>query len=316
MTKFLRLFFLLFSMAFLFPLYAAGQSISYFQKDSSVAQASYEPFSSVLTPSNSMLVDIQTSDSTRWTESWNFYLNGSQASYSNWQQGGVNSLALTASTLLKLRYHGDIFANTSRMDLKYGQTRLEDEGVRKTDDLLKLSNKTEYFLTNEILSAFLEVDFHTQFTKGYRSDQSTVVSDFMSPGYFTESIGLSYQPVDYFSSQLGVGLKQTFVTIDGLDQFYGLDEDEDIRSEGGITIVLKMDKDFAKEFNYYGELSTFTNLLIPISSTDIRFSNELSGKINDTISANLQVEIFYDDDITSKLQMKQILSIGVGFALF
>ncbi len=246
-----------------------------------------------------------------WTKTWNLNINGNQASYRNWSQGGVNTIATTASTLARFKYSGASFSNTFRVNLQYGQTWLDGEGSKKTADLINLRYKLDYFLGSYQLSTFAEIDFRTQFVDGFDEDNEQVVSDFMAPGYLTESIGLSYQPDDYFSVQTGLGLKQTFVSVDSLGQYYGLNEDENMRSEGGFTISINWDKSFAKTFNYTTELSTFTNLLLPVRRTDVIFRNALSGKLNSFLSTILQFELMYDDDVTSKLQMRQTIAVGL-----
>ena len=44
-----------------------------------------------------------------WKKSWVANLNGSQAQYSNWSGGGVNSVAATASTVFSAHYKKDKF---------------------------------------------------------------------------------------------------------------------------------------------------------------------------------------------------------------
>ncbi|MCR9133048.1 MAG: DUF3078 domain-containing protein [bacterium] len=246
-----------------------------------------------------------------WTKSWVFSLTGNQAEYNNWSRGGVNSTAFTASTLFRAKYTGSEYSNTTRVNLRFGQINQEGQGVEKTEDMIRISNKTDYFLTTTVWSAFAEIAFRTQFTKGFDEETGEIISDFMSPGYITESLGISYQPVDYFSTQLGVGLKQTFVQTDGLDQFYGLGEDEDIRSEGGITFALDYKKEIFKNFTYETELSTFTNLLIPITSTDVIMTNIFTGKINNFMTSSLEMSFIYDDDFSDRLQTMRIISLGI-----
>lgn len=250
-----------------------------------------------------------------WVHSWVFNLNGNQASYRNWSSGGVNSIAFVASSLFRAKYTGEKFSNTSRINLRFGQVDQDGVGIQKTEDLIRLSNKTDYFLRNTIWSAFFELAFRTQFTDGFDDDTGVLISDFMSPGFFTESLGLSYQPVDYFSTQLGLGLRQTFVEVDGLDMFYGLGEDEDIRSEGGLTFAFNFEKELVKNFTYSTEFNSFTNLLIPISSTDFFMTNSFTGKINDFMTSSLELSFVYDDDFSSSLQVKQIITLGFRIVL-
>ena len=249
-----------------------------------------------------------------WIHSWAINLNGNQASYRNWSNGGVNSVAFLASSLFRSKYTAEKYSNVSKVNLRFGQVNQDGLGIQKTEDIIRLSNKTDYFIGNSQLSAFLEVAFRTQFTEGFDGD-GVLISDFMSPGFFTESFGLSYQPVDYFSGQVGLGLKQTFVETDGLDQFYGLGEDEDIRSEGGLTLAFNIEKELVKNFTYMTEFNSFTNLLIPVSSTDIFMTNSFVGKINDFMSSSIELSFIYDDDFNSEIQIKQVIAIGFNLII-
>lgn len=262
--------------------------------------------------------DDSSADSTKkyeWTKSWMLNLSGNQATYRNWSQGGVNTIATTASTLARFRLLAPTFSNTIRFNFQLGQTWLDGEDSRKTADLINVRNKVDYFLGSNKISAFVEVDFRTQFVKGFDDDNETVISAFMAPGYLTESIGFSYQPTTDISTQLGIGLRQTFVRVDSLDQFYGLDEDEDFRAEGGLTVAVTVDQEFAETFKYSGELTTFTNLLLPVRRTDFIFRNELSGKLNSFLSTVIQFEVVFDDDVSNKLQMRQAISVGLNIKL-
>lgn len=270
---------------------------------------SFLAFSNATAQNNTPVTETEPAIS-QWTKSWVVNLNGNQASYKNWSQGGVNSVSFLASTLFRVKYQSEKYSNTSRINLRFGQVDQDGIGIQKTEDLIRLSNKTDYFLHDSDWSAFFELAFRTQFAEGFDDGTGDLISDFMSPGYFTETLGISYQPVDYFSSQFGLALKQTTVEADGLDKFYGLGEDEDVRSEGGLSFSFDFEKELFKNFTYQTEFNSFTNLLIPIKSTDIIMSNIFTGKINNFMASSLELSFIYDDDFSSRLQIKQVISIG------
>lgn len=251
-----------------------------------------------------------------WTETWIIGINGSQAAYSNWSKGGVNSLALSGSSVFKLKYKGDIFANSFKLDIKYGQTRIDNSEIWKTDDIINLNNKIDYFLHDKHYSAFAEFDFKTQFDKGYNKDNTVVISNFFSPAYFQQSLGFSFQPITNFSAQSGLALKQTIVNDDNLAPNYGIKPGESLKSEGGVSVALKYSQEFIENVTYNGEFSTFSNLKKSFGSTDIDFKNELNGKINSFLSANIQFALLFDNDVTKKLQVKQVLSVGFNLNIF
>ncbi len=251
-----------------------------------------------------------------WEKSWVLSLAGNQANYNDWSPGGVNSSAFVASSLFRAKYTGTKFSNTTRVNLRFGQVNQEGSGIEKTEDMIRIVNKTDYFLHTGMWSAFVEIAFKTQFTEGFDASSGDLISDFLSPGYFTESLGLSYQPNDDFNAQLGLGLKQTLVEADGLDDLYGLKEDQDIRSEGGLTFALQYKKEIFKNFTYETELKTFTNLLIPFKSTDLNMTNIFTGKINSFLTSTLEWSFIYDDDFDTVLQNMRVISLGIRVEVF
>ena len=241
-------------------------------------------------------------------------LFGSQAQYNNWSQGGINSISITASEVFKAKYTASKFSYTNSINLKYGQTNIEGQGVRKTDDLIEILNQFDFFLRDKRWSAFASINFRTQFDDGFDfgTDPETKISEFFAPAYFLESAGMSFEPVPYFKAQAGLALKQTIVRDTTLSTLYGVKAGEKFRSEGGLTIALNFNKEIAKNVTYINRTETFTNLLIPVSSTDVVFYNELNGKINEVLNANVQFVLAYDDDFSNQVQLKQIIAVGLS----
>lgn len=250
-----------------------------------------------------------------WTKSWVVSLRGNQANYKDWSPGGVNSSAFVLSTKFNAKYTASKFSNTIRANLRFGQVNQKDIGIEKTEDLILISNKIDYFLDSGTWTAFFEASFRTQFARGFDFD-GQLISDFLSPGYFIESLGISHQPNDNFNFQLGVGLKQTTVEADGLDEFYGLVEDQDVRWEGGMTFALSYRKEIFKNFTLETELSTFTNLTNSWKSTDVYMTNVLIGEINSFLTSSLEWSFIYDDDFDTILQSMRVISLGVQVKLF
>jgi opacity protein-like surface antigen len=246
-----------------------------------------------------------------WSKSWVVGLNATQYNYQDWSYGGNNAFSFTANTLFELVYTHEKFLNTSRIRLRFGQSRLKEGELEKIEDLIRISNRIEYALQSSDFSAFLELAFRTQFTEGFDPVTNERTSDFLSPGYYIENIGISYKPSDYFSSYLGIGLKQTLVSTDGLDQFYGLGEDEDIRSEGGLTLAYELNKEIIPNITLSSEFNAFYNLLLPIDDTDIFLYNSLIGEINEYFQASLDVDLLYDSDFGQVLQRKTVIALGI-----
>lgn len=257
-----------------------------------------------------------------WTQTWVANLNGSQASYDNWSEGGVSTLSGTASTVFTKMYRKDQFTFGFRTNLRYGQSKVEGEGIRKTDDLISIRTRATYDLEEDSkVAAYGAVQLRTQFAKGYKygegfAGSDSLISDFFAPAYLTEGAGLEYNASPNLQFEAGVALKQTFIRDGDLAPNYGLDQGDTFRSEGGITTGITLQRQVAENIKYSSSLDTFTNLNQPISSTDVFWANELVGQINSLISASFQFELRYDDDFSSEIQVKQVLSAGISVNLY
>lgn len=264
---------------------------------------------------------VQISDTLEgWDMRWVGGLNGSQASYSNWSQGGVNTISVAASTVFDLKYRKDRFAYAFSTNLKYGKARIEDDGTRKTDDRIAVNNKFNYLFNNENWSAFGNVNFSTQFDKGFNynvpdGDPPLLISGFFSPAYFIQIAGISYNPVDYFSAEAGMAMKETIVSNKQLGPRYGLAAGETFRFEPGYSIGLSFDKKMGENVRLISSVETFTNLQRSLENTDISFYNELIGKINNNLNTSLQFVTIYDTDYSTRVQVKQVLSVGFSFSI-
>lgn len=261
---------------------------------------------------------VVVSDTLRgWNVDWVGGLNGSQASYENWSQGGVNTISVTASTVFNAKYRKGQFAYALSTNFKYGKSRLEDEGTRKTDDRIAVNNKFSYLFEDERWSAFGNINFSTQFDQGfdYSTDPPAVISRFFAPAYFTQIAGISYQPEDYFTAEAGMAMKQTIISDTDLSTRYGLEPGESFRFEPGYSLAMNFEKKIVSNVRLISSVETFTNLQRHIDNTDVNFSNELIGKINNYLNMSFQFVMVYDSDFSKELQIKQVLSAGLSYSI-
>ncbi|MDX1636524.1 MAG: DUF3078 domain-containing protein [Balneolaceae bacterium] len=257
-----------------------------------------------------------------WHNSWVAGINASQASYSNWAGGGVNNISASGNSTFTTKYRKEKFGYGFLLGTRYGKSKIEGQGTRKTDDLLSIRNRFTYDLAshNGTYSLYGNVNFRTQFDKGFEYEAAPdgsdiLISRFMAPAYFSQGVGLAYIPSDFFSVEAGLSLKQTIVTDGDLETLYGLDEGESLRNEGGFTLGAGYEREIITNFNISSSVETFTNVNRAISSTDIYFSNQLTAKVNDIITTSLRFDVVYDDDFSNEVQVLQVLSLGVSFIL-
>jgi hypothetical protein len=258
-----------------------------------------------------------------WDYGWVAGLNGAQASYSNWSQGGVNNIAVSGNSVFRTYFRDGKFSYGFLINTRYGKTRIDGEGTRKTDDRFSIRNRFLYDLgTSGYFSLYGNLNFRTQFDRGFEygeesTDPDILISNFLSPAYINENVGLLYTPGDHFSFESGLGFQQTIVTDEGVlaNNRYGLPDGDKFRNQAGISLGASYQQNIASNIVMSSTAETFTSLNQSIKSTDVFFSNEFIGNINNFINTSLRFDIVYDDDFSSELQIRQSITVGISFIL-
>jgi hypothetical protein len=267
--------------------------------------------------------DVASSDSTAATLSAS--LAASQAHFGNWQQGGLNALAATAGLSGTYERFGPRWEQTYEMNLSLGVVKQDTLAVRKSDDLIRLEAALRYagdgfFQTFE---PTLATTFRSQFAPGFNFDTNPFkngeplpvkVSDFLAPGFLTQSVGLTYEGGGWFKQRVGVGLKETVVAIRRLRPLYNLDRDRQMRVEGGLESRTDVNRMLIPNVRYKSSLGLFAAFNRP-DMPDLTWDNELFVKSGEWLTTKLEVAVLLDRDVDPGLQVKQVLSLGVLVAL-
>ena len=257
-----------------------------------------------------------------WERSLRASLTGTQASYRNWSQGGTDNLAILGTTAYTSEYSKDRYGYRLDINLRYGQTRIGDGDFIKSDDRIRIRNQASRKFRDERLSAIFNVNFESQFDKGYENpipdegEERILISRFLAPAYITEVLGLSYKPVENFRVEGGLAMKQTIVSDTDLSPRFGLPEGDSFRNEAGFSLLIGYERRIMENIYYSGYVETFTNVNRDLKYTDLLFANEITGQINRYISANVEFVLAYDRDFIDELQVKQIISLGLSYTFF
>lgn len=259
-----------------------------------------------------------------WDYGWVAGLNGAQASYSNWSQGGVNNIAVSGNSTFRTYYREGRFSYGFLLNTRYGKTRIQGDGTRKTDDVLSFRNRFLYDIgtENSDFSIYGNVNFRTQFDRGFEygdepGDPDVLISNFFSPAYINQNVGMLYSPGKYFSFEAGVGLRQTIVTDETVlnNNNYGLPPGDNFRNEAGINLGASYQHNIASNILMSTTAETFTNVNESLSSTDVYFSSEFIGQINSLINTSLRFDVVYDEDYSKEIQLRQSITVGISFIL-
>jgi hypothetical protein len=268
-------------------------------------------------------------------EGWRTDLVGqlafNQAAYSNWQEGGLDALAFTASTTGRsARLLGD-FKQTHNGRLAFGVVKQDTLQLRKAVDVVRYAFQLQYTGTGAFQPTFA-TDVRTQFAPGYDYDpdaetyptlaalivpgERLKVSDFLAPAIWTQTLGITYDPGRWYTARLGLAVKETIVAIDRLRPVYGNAPDEAVRVQAGLEFLAEVQRELFQNVLLQSRLSVFEAFnQFNEAAPDIVFENLLQLKVNDWLHTNLEFVALYDKDTIDEVQIKEVLSIGIAISL-
>lgn len=258
-----------------------------------------------------------------WRKNITFALNFNQAAFSNnYAAGGITSVALGSNFIYHVEYNKAPFSYVSELNLLYGKSKNKGQGSRKTNDRIFFDNKVASQLSKHWFF-FGSLSFESQFDKGYQYDANNLtppllISNFMSPGYLTESIGFEYKPAKYFDLRLGTGTaRQTFVldtTIyRNIPGNYGVTPGKTIRTDIAFQMVAIFDKDIAKNMHFNARYDMFVPYGQPLSYTRHRVDALLAAKVNRLINVSVNGTLLFDKNTSNSVQGTEGLSLGVMY---
>jgi hypothetical protein len=92
---------------------------------------------------------------------------------------------------------------------------------------------------------------------------------------------------------------------------FGVDSAHKVNKEFGAFLTTKYTAPFAKWAVYTGRLDLFSNYLRNPQNIDMLFTNLLTLKFTPVFAANISLDFRYDDDVLGRLQVKEILGLGI-----
>jgi len=258
-----------------------------------------------------------------WFISGNNSLQFNQAAFANWIAGGVNSYSLTANIDYEFNLTHGKHIWDNRILLNYGVLRNEGEDYRKSNDVIDLTSSYGYeFMKNFYFAASL--NFKTQFTEGFDyavQDSATgdykKISNFIAPGYLSFGLGIDYKPNENLQVNFHPFTSRfTFVTDKDLQYQgnFGLKEDGDsYLYEFGAYVGARYKFNIMENISYDNKLGIYSNYLEKPFNMDIAYQGVLDLKVNNFISAQATINLFYDENQIKKTQLKQTLGVGLAY---
>jgi hypothetical protein len=256
-------------------------------------------------------------------------LNGTSASFSNWNAGGQNSISWIAMFDAQANYKKNKFRWENGMNLAYGQNKILVNSWAKTDDIISVFSKIGYEIIKSLEIAMLN-DFKSQFDLSRDAD-GNLLSKFMAPGYLIDAFGVEYKPNTHFQIFASpFTSKMTFVNDFSLSQAgaFGVEPNKSLRSEFGAFVKFVYNDEIAKNVIFKGKLEMFSNYLDNPQNIDINLEALFNFKINKWLAASWSFNMIYDDDIDisvlddtgleiakgPRAQIKNVIGLGFSYS--
>ncbi len=282
-----------------------------------------------------------------WKKGGVIVLNFAQSSFTNWAAGGQNSISGNGLVSLFANYKKGENTWDNNFDLGYGAmlqgNNLAKEKPIKTDDKVELNSKYGRKASKQWYYAYL-LNVKTQMAPGYNYPNTTdKISDLFAPGYILSAIGMDFKPNDGFNLFIApVTVKITIVNNDALADAgaFGVEpatydtsgnkltNGTKVRMELGGYLRMMYKKEIMKNVTFQTKLDLFSNYMNNPGNIDVNWENLISMKVNKYISATINTQLIYDNDIDigvdkdgddiidevgPRLQFKEIFGVGFSY---
>ncbi|MBA2745788.1 MAG: DUF3078 domain-containing protein [Flavisolibacter sp.] len=259
-----------------------------------------------------------------WKKGGIYNLNIAQGALNNWAAGGDN-FSLAVNSILNIfgfytegKNHWD---NT--VDFNFGYINTSSLGGRKNDDRLDILSKYGYEVSEKWNVATL-VNLRSQLFRGYsfNDNEKVLTSAFLSPGYILTSLGMDYQPTEFFSVFISpitarwIIVKDDSISAKGL---YGVAPGEHSATEIGAFVTAQFMKAFSPVLSYKSRLDLFSNYRHRPEKIDVFMTNIISLKLIKFLTLSWNFDLIYDDDVRifgknndrPALQLKSLTGLGL-----
>lgn len=252
-------------------------------------------------------------------------LSGSQAAYRNWQEGGLNTLALTSTLDGRLEYETDHWVQAYNMRWSFGIIQQDTLAVRKAEDLIRMEGALRYIGSGffRIFNPTIALGLRTQFAAGFNYNKDPFgegrplpvkTSDLFSPATLTQSLGLTFDSGNWFSQRLSAASKETVVLIDRLRPLYDVDPTRSVLYEIGAETVTTVNREIFTDVQVQSTLTLFKAIVEP-EPVDVIWETLITMRVNSWLNVSFEWVNIYDANRIEAVQVKEVLSVGISFEI-
>lgn len=242
----------------------------------------------------------------------------------NWYKGGESSYAMIGAATIQANYNDkEKIKWDNKLELKLGMQSSQGDTLhnyKSSEDLIRLTSKLGVQATKRWYYTLQSIT-QTQFTRGYKSNNAMVYSDFMSPLNINVSLGMDYK-VEWLKKRLTgtiniSPLAANFKYVDrlSLSASNGIDEGRHSKWDLGSTFTTDVAWKFSDLVKWQTRLYAFTNY----KRTQVEWENTITFQLSKYISTKIFVYPRFDDSVATRddklgyFQLKEYWSLGFNY---
>lgn len=252
--------------------------------------------------------------------------NFNQAYFENWVSGGENSMTGLFSVDYNINYLGEKgWVWDNNLMLSIGTTYLSGNAFfRKADDRIEI-NSVLSKKVNTYWNYSAYFNFKTQMLPGYRyfkkdgEDQKEKISRILSPTIIQLGLGWYYKEGDRaWFNVAPLAARGIFVSKDYTqnlspgEKYFGVERGASSIVSMGASLSGLLQSNLMENITMDNKLNVYINYLNNIKNIDFEWNANIRLKVNDKISSNLIVHLQYDDDLISRLQIRELFGLGLS----
>ena len=269
----------------------------------------------------------------KWKNSGNALFLVNQSSFSNWTSGGQSSISGT----LKIDYNFNYSDNGWDWDTKvisnFGLNKISgSDFLKKTDDRIEINSVLGKKFNNDIIgrwsySSFF--NFQTQFAKGYRfgndangNPNRTEKSRFFSPATIQLGVGMYWKKskdlwvnVAPMTGKLILVNKRFTENLNENQTYFGVKKGGNSRFELGASVRSYYKSEIFENVTMENRLSLYSDYLDRPQNIDFDCTFNFIMKVNQYVSTNLIFQFVYDDNEIKRVQVREVLGVGLNIDL-
>lgn len=241
----------------------------------------------------------------------------------NWYKGGESNYSMVGNLTLTANYNNKSRVKfENKLEMKLGFQTSRDDTLHKfktNNDLLRytgklgLQAKNNWYYTIQLLA-------YTQFTKGLKSNDKKVYSDFMSPFNFNVGLGMDYAVSTKNKRLTGsvnlsaLAFNFLFVGRKNLGGDYGVVGDHHTKEDFGSQVTVDLTWTITDQIKWKSRFYAYTTY----ERLQMEWENTITLNISKYISTNIFLYPRFDDggnydENLGYWQFKEYCSLGFSY---